>query len=159
MKPEAIFIDHPFLKSLKPEHLRVLAESALPAHFEAGELIFREDEIANRFYLIQSGKVALDLKSERGPLFIQDLGTGDVLGWEWLFPPHFWRLSARAVQSTAALFFYGAHLREKCEADHELGFEITKRLADVVVARFQAVRRELIECQDTVLSALDSSPA
>ncbi len=148
MKVEAVPIDldHPFLKSLRPEHLKILGENALPAHFEAGEMIFREGEIANRFYLIKSGRVALESKTPGGTVLIDQLGEGDVLGWSWLFPPYFWRLDARALETTEAMFFYGTRLREQCEDDHDLGWELMRRLAEVVIRRMQATRRQLVQC-------------
>lgn len=145
MKPEAITIEHSFLKSLCPAHLKILAENALPAHFEANETIFREGEIANRFYLIDSGKVALESKAPTGTILIEELRGGDVLGWSWLFPPYFWRLDARAIEPTSAIFFYGTRLRQQCEEDHDLGWELMKRLSEVVIRRLQATRRQLVQ--------------
>ena len=145
MKPEAIAIDHPFLKDLSAAHLEILAESALPAHFDAGELIFRDGEMANRFYLIRQGKVVLESRAKNGDaVSIQAIGAGEVLGWSWIFPPYYWTMDARAVEPTEAIFFYGTRLREEIEHNHELGYELMKRVAEVVIGRLQATRRELL---------------
>ena len=137
--------EHPFLKDLSAAHLKVLAESAMLKEFKEGELIFREGDIANRFYLIRTGKVALEFSEKDGEaVLIQNVGAGDVLGWSWLFPPFYWHFDARAVEPTNAIFFYGTRLREQCEEDKELGYELMKRMAKVMIDRLQATRKELL---------------
>jgi CRP-like cAMP-binding protein len=143
---ESVIAELPFLKGLSSKHLQTLADNAMQSQFKAGEMIFREGDPANRFYLIQSGQVALESSpKDRPAVRIQTIGAGDVLGWSWLFPPHYWRFDARALEPTSAIFFYGTRLREECEKDHDLGFELMKRMAGVVLERLQATRRQLIE--------------
>lgn len=142
---ESVLIEHPFLREFKPDHIRLLADSAMRMHYEAGEFIFREGEPANRFYLIEQGRVSLEshLKDE-APVAVQIIGPGDVLGWSWLFPPYYWHFDARALEPTTAIFFYGTRLREQCGQDHEFGFEMMKRMAQVVIQRLQATRKQLL---------------
>jgi CRP-like cAMP-binding protein len=142
---ERILSTHPFLKGMTPHQLRLLSDFAMPAHFGRDELIFREGDPANRFYLLQSGVVALEsCGNAKGRMRIEILNGGDVLGWSWLFPPYYWHFDARALEATEALFIYATPLREECEADHELGYELMKRMAGVMVKRLQATRRQLL---------------
>ena len=114
------------------------------AHFAPGELIFREGEPANRFYLIRSGKVAVGAYTQdHGTSLIETVGAGDVLGWSWLFPPYYWHFDARAIESTEAIFFYGTPLRVQCETDHEFGYQLLHRMTEVVIRRLQETRRQL----------------
>src|SRR5258706_12210270 len=85
LKPsEAALAAFPFLSGMRAEHLRILADSAMEVEFAPGQLVFREGEIANRFYLIRQGKVALEAPAmESGAVPIQTLSDGDVLGWSW----------------------------------------------------------------------------
>src|SRR6185369_8972117 len=92
---------HPFLRSLPPPYLEILSACAEGRTFRPGETIFREGEIADRFYLIEEGKVTLEAQmGPQGHLSVQDLGAEDVLGWSWLFPPYVWHFQARAVELT-----------------------------------------------------------
>ena len=142
---ESVIADHPFLRGLSPEHLRVLADSAMRMRFETGELIFREGDPANRFYLIEKGRVSLESpRRDDAPAAVQIIGPGDVLGWSWLFPPYYWNFDARTLEPTTAIFFYGTRLRERCDQDHDFGFEMMKRMTQVVIARLQATRKQLI---------------
>jgi CRP-like cAMP-binding protein len=140
-----VIAEHPFLRDLKPEHLRLLADCAMRMRYGAGELIFREGDPANRFYLIEQGRVSLESpQRDAAPVAVQVIGAGDVLGWSWLFPPYYWHFDARALEPTTALFFYGTRLRQHCEQDPGFGYEMMKRMTQVVIHRLQAARRELL---------------
>ena len=142
---ESVIAKHPFLEGMSPHYVRLLCDCSLPTKFAAGELIFREGDTANRFYLLQKGRVALEAYVQhKGHTCIQVLGAGDVLGWSWLFPPYLWRFSARALEPIDALFIYGTPLREQCESDHDLGYELMKRTAQVMMKRLQATRWQLV---------------
>ena len=142
---ETVIAEHPFLHGLKPEHLRLLADNAMRMHYDTGQLIFCEGDPANRFYLIEHGRVALEShRQDEPPVQIQTIEPADVLGWSWLFPPYYWHFDARALEPTTAIFFYGTRLREQSEADHDLGYELMKRMTAVVIQRLQATRKELL---------------
>jgi CRP/FNR family cyclic AMP-dependent transcriptional regulator len=143
---QAIVTAHPFLKDLSPHQHRLLGDLAMQCHFAPGELIFREGDPANRFYLIKTGKVVLEsYVRDQGTVPIQTIGPGELLGWSWMFPPYYWHFDARAVEPTEAIFFYGTPLRTECEADHDLGYELLKRMSEVMIQRLQGTRRQLLE--------------
>lgn len=136
---------HPFLAGLNRTNLALLTDCAMAAHFKKGQTILREGDFANRFYLIESGKVVLESNARLGnPVVIEAIGAGDLLGWSWMFPPHSWHFTARAVEPTGAIFFYGTILREYCERDHSLGYELFKRMSGVMVKRLQAARDKML---------------
>ncbi len=142
---EHLIADHPFFKGMDAASIHELAESAMLVSFQEGELIFREGDMANRFYLIRDGKVVLEAsRRDEAPIWIGEIHAGDVLGWSWLFPPYYWHFDARALESTKAIFFYGTRLREQCEQDHSFGYELMKRTAEVVINRLQAERKRLL---------------
>ena len=144
--------DHPFLSDFRPEHLDILSECAQETVFEPGEVIFREGQIADKFYLLQRGGVILELhQAQREDVPIQTIGGGDVLGWSWLFPPFTWHFQARALSRTEAIVLNGPHLVVACNANHEFGYELMKRVAHVVLKRLQATRKKLLEKAETRL--------
>src|SRR5262245_19596091 len=70
---------HPFFKGLDPHQRRLLADCAMEKTFQRDELIFREGDPANRFYLILEGKVLLEsYVQDRGRVEIQTITGGDV---------------------------------------------------------------------------------
>jgi CRP/FNR family cyclic AMP-dependent transcriptional regulator len=136
---------HPFLAGMNRTQLALLTDCAMPVHFKMGQTIFQEGEMANRFYLIESGKVVLESSDGLdNPVLIETIGAGDLLGWSWMFSPYTWRFTARAVDPTSAIFFYGTILREYCERDHSLGYELFKRMAPVMIKRMQNAREKLV---------------
>jgi CRP-like cAMP-binding protein len=78
------------------------------------------------------------------PVVIDTIGAGDLLGWSWMFPPHTWHFTARAVELITAIFFSGTILREYCEKDHSLGYELLKRMSLVMSRRMQAARNKML---------------
>jgi CRP/FNR family transcriptional regulator, cyclic AMP receptor protein len=98
--------------------------------FKKEQTILREGDFANRFYLVETGKVVLESGAEfNEPITVQTIGPGDLLGWSWIFPPHVWQFTARAVEPTTAIFFYGTVLREHCEKNRSLGYKLFKRIS------------------------------
>ena len=139
---------HPFLFGMNAKQIALLTDCAMAAHFEPGRIVLRENEIANRFYLIESGKVVLESGDEFGKqMVLETIGPGDLLGWSWMFPPYVWHFTARAIEPTKAIFFYGTILREYCERDHSLGYELFKRMAPVMLRRLQAARKKMLSIQ------------
>jgi CRP/FNR family transcriptional regulator, cyclic AMP receptor protein len=143
----------PFFNGLSPQLLEILVNEAMPVEFKAGELIFNEGGVANRLYLLLTGQVVLEAPTdlEHEPVRVETIGAGSVLGWSWLFPPYYWHFDARALTPVKAIFFYGTRLREQCEGNHELGYELMKRVSGVVIERLQATRRRLSEQGDRLL--------
>ena len=149
---------HPFLAGMNRSQVALLTDCAMAVHFEKGQIIFREGEMANRFYLIETGKVVLESSEGVGnSVIIPTIGAGELLGWSWMFPPYTWRMTARAVEPTSAIFFYGTILREYCERDCSLGYELFKRMAPVMIKRMQAARLKMLGIQSGV-EVLKPSP-
>jgi CRP/FNR family transcriptional regulator, cyclic AMP receptor protein len=136
---------HPFLAGMNRTQLALLTDCAMASHVKPGQIILREGEQANRFYLIESGKVVLESGEGFGqPVVVETIGAGDLLGWSWMFPPCVWHFTARAVEPTEAIFFYGTILREYCERDPSLGYDLFKRMAPVMLRRLQAARKKML---------------
>jgi CRP/FNR family cyclic AMP-dependent transcriptional regulator len=136
---------HPFLAGMSPAQLAILTNCAMATYFKKGQTILREGEFANRFYLVESGKVVLESGAGfNKPMVVEIIGPGDLLGWSWMFPPYVWQFTARALEPTTAIFFYGTILREYCEKDHSLGYELFKRMSVVMMKRLQVARKQML---------------
>jgi CRP/FNR family transcriptional regulator, cyclic AMP receptor protein len=142
---EASVAAHPFFIGIGPHHIRLLADCAMRSQFTAGQVIFQKGETANRFYLIERGRVSLESSAGDETISVDEVGSGDLLGWSWIFPPYVWHFDARAIEPTTAIFFYGTMLREYCELDPALGYELFKRMSEVMMRRLQAARTRLSE--------------
>jgi CRP/FNR family transcriptional regulator, cyclic AMP receptor protein len=135
-----------FLSGMGDRHVKLIAECACRTQFDEGDVIFRQGDTANRFYLIERGTVELEAALHSGERRVVGMiGSGGVLGWSWLFEPYEWQFTARALTVTTAIFFYGTVLREHCETDPSLGFELFKRMSAEMVRRLQSARNRLLE--------------
>lgn len=143
---EDLLAETPFFKDLDPAYRSMLAGCGVNVVYRAGEFLFRENDPAERFYLIRAGKVALEITVPgRGPVIIQTVQEGEVLGWSWLVPPYRMQYDARAVELTRAIAFDGACIRKKCEEDPKLGYEFFKRFVVLIVQRLSALRLQLLD--------------
>lgn len=142
---ESIVTTHPFVQTMKAEHLDLLCKNATEMELEPGEIIFRQGDPANRLFLIQSGQVAVEAHEGGRTVQVQTLGANELLGWSWLFPPFSWNFQARALEPTRLIVLDGAHLLVTCEENHDFGYELMKRMAKIVINRLQTTRRRLIE--------------
>ncbi len=136
---------HPFLHGISADHLGALAEAARDVSFPARHRLFEDGGNATRFWLIQSGHVSLDLHVPgEGPVAIETIGMGELLGWSWLFPPYKWAFGAVAATAVEAFEFDAPLVRQLCATDPELGYELNQRITTVLAKRLQATRIRLI---------------
>jgi len=143
---EGIVLEHPFFAGLGPEFGRAICGCARNLRFSSGEYLFREDEPADEFYLLRHGTVALEMHAPgRQPIVVATLREGDILDGAWLVPPYRWTFDGRAAELVRALGVNARCLREKCEADHDLGYELMKRFAGAMGERLRATRLQVLD--------------
>jgi len=143
---EHVLKEHPFFAGLAPAQSKLIAGCARNHLFGAGQYLFHEGEPANEFFVIRHGHVALEIVAPgQAPLVFATLGQGEIVGASWLVPPYRWTFDARAVELTRAIGIDAACLRGKCEADHDLGYEMMKRFLSVLVQRLHATRLQILD--------------
>ncbi|MCK4372935.1 MAG: cyclic nucleotide-binding domain-containing protein [candidate division Zixibacteria bacterium] len=138
--------EHPFLEGLDAEHIKLLVGCASNVVFKSGEFIIREGEEADAFYFIRHGRVLIETHvPQKGPIIIRSREAGEILGWSWLVPPYRWHFDARAAELTRAIALDGKCLREKCEQDHDLGYEVMRRFVVIIAQQLEATRLQLLD--------------
>ena len=142
---EEVMSTHPFFSGMDSKLITTLVSCAGNRVFQPGEYLCREGEQADSFYLIRSGRVTLEVyAAPRGPLRIETLQEGDVLGWSWLMAPYRWHFDAKAVATVQALALDARSLRDRCELDHELGYQLLTRFSNLIEERLQTIRSQLL---------------
>ena len=143
---ERIIAECPFFSGLNKEYLDLVVGCASNVRFEAGAYVFREGTPADTFYLVREGKVAVEVFApHRKPKVVATIGSGEILGWSWLLPPYVWKFNGHALQTTRAIALDGKCLRGKCEQNHDLGYEILKRLVQIIEYRLDEARFQLVD--------------
>jgi CRP-like cAMP-binding protein len=136
---------HPFLEGLEPLHIEKLADLASEVRFQRDQIIFQEGDESTSFYLIVTGKVALEVSALGRILRVLTLQDGEEFGWSSILPAEGKRFQARALGVVRALAFDGVKLREACDQDSSLGYALTLRLLRIVADRLEAMRIQLLD--------------
>ncbi|MBI1842577.1 MAG: cyclic nucleotide-binding domain-containing protein [Verrucomicrobia bacterium] len=142
---ETAVAQHPFLAGMSPAHRELIARSASLVDLRAGDLVFKQGDPAHKFYLILWGAVSLTHAGLKGNVPIQCVGAGEVLGWSWLFPPNAWHFNAMVTEPTRAIEIDGKALSALCAQQHEFGYELMRRISQVVIERLQKTRQKLFK--------------
>jgi CRP/FNR family transcriptional regulator, cyclic AMP receptor protein len=143
---DQIIGQHPFFVGLDDAFLRLVAGCGRNTRFEADQYLFHEGEPADRFYLLRHGSVALELSAPgRGRLTFLTAREGEIVGVSWLIPPYRWNYDARAAELVRAVAIDAACLRGKCEADHDLGYDMMKRFMPVLIQRLHSAQVQILD--------------
>jgi CRP/FNR family transcriptional regulator, cyclic AMP receptor protein len=147
---ERIVKEHPFFAGIPNAFSELVSGCAKNVQFAAGHYLFHEAEPADWFYLLRHGRVALQVTAPgRGAVTFQTMAEGEIVGLSWLIPPYRWTYDAKAIELTRAIAMDAKCLRQKCEADHDLGYEMMKRFMPVLIQRLQATRLQILDVYGT----------
>ncbi|CAL9627595.1 cyclic nucleotide-binding domain-containing protein [Streptomyces sp. Tu 3180] len=133
-------------RALPAEHRARLLQTAREVSFPQGTRLFEEGGRADRFWVIRTGSVDLDMRVPgRRAAVIERLGHNELVGWSWLFTPHVWHLGAEAATLVRAHEFDAAAVRALCRDDPGFGRDLTRWVGDVVAHRLHAARIRLLD--------------
>ena len=137
---------HEFFSELSEDVLKFLCECARTCEIKKGQMLFRQDERADKFYVVRNGRISVQIPAIMGPaLEIQALGKDQVLGWSWLISPYQWHFQAKTEEDSELLEFDGAAILARCEQEPKFGFELLKRFAALMSERLDAARQRMID--------------
>lgn len=113
---------------------------------QKGQILFRQGENADKFYVIRNGSISIQMPAIMGPtLEIQSLGKDKVLGWSWLIAPYKWNFQTRAEEDSELLQFDGNAIRARCEQEPKFGYELLKKFAGLMSERLHAAREKMMD--------------
>ena len=136
----------PLLTKLSNTELEFFESVSRQARLKGGEILFEEGAPADDFYVISEGRVGLEITSPgKAPMIIQTLGTGDLVGLSWFFPPYRWIWRARAMTDTSLVAFDAVKVRRKCQENRDLALEVTGVVASELAARLHRTRVQLLD--------------
>ena len=143
---EPILAAHPFFKGLDPRYLKLIVECASRETFTPGQFLCQDNEEARKFYVIHHGRVAVEIyRPRRGAVTVQTIGEGEVLGWLWFDQPYHWHLDARALDLTRVISLDVQGLMDRCNQDHDFGYELMRRYAHHLAVQFRVTKAQLAD--------------
>jgi CRP/FNR family transcriptional regulator, cyclic AMP receptor protein len=137
--------DHPFFHGMLPANMRTMEELAAVRELEPGQTLFNSGDPADGLYLLEQGRLLLQASLPSGSVPVQILRAGDAVGWSSFCEPYEWQFQAQALDTISSLFFKAADLRERCAGDYHFGYDLTKRIARMMLQRLQATRNRVWE--------------
>lgn len=140
----------PIFEGLSDDELERIAALCREEVYEAGAVIHEEGTPADYLYIVQDGKVILELKLELQPYAsprrttIEEMTKGQVFGWSSLVEPYTRTLSAKCVERTRLVLLKGSDLLELFEREPHIGYELMSAISKIVGSRLRDTREKLM---------------
>ncbi len=141
----------PLLRPLSEEGLAIVGAAATRRVYERGEVLFREGDVAEECYLLETGHVAIEIEigsSKRA--MIHTVSPGDFFGWSALVPPRHMTASARAVESSAVIAIPGKILDQVFEKEPAAGLDVMRGVSRVITLRLKDTSLQLVNMMEWV---------
>lgn len=136
----------PFFAGFGDALLEKVAGVSAFIQMKGGTHLWKQGEQHETCYLILKGQLALEIYLPlHGPLSVETVGPGEMLGGSGLVTSHNWSFDARALTDVEAIAIDCTRLREMAEEDHELGYHVYRCLARILDSRLTTARRRLLE--------------
>ncbi|MCX4555112.1 Crp/Fnr family transcriptional regulator [Streptomyces umbrinus] len=134
------------LRALPAEHRQRLMHIAREVSFPQGTRLFEEGGRADRFWIIRTGTIQLDMHVPgRQAAVIETLGHNELVGWSWLFAPHSWHLGSETTSPVRAYEFDAKAVRALCQDDPALGHTVALWVGDILAHRLRSARTRLLD--------------
>lgn len=132
-----IFLD------LEQDDLLSIAEFSSERNYQEGETILVEGESADKIFIVERGKLALEKKIQIGRhstprnATIGYVSTGSIAGFSGLTTPHIYSTSAVCIEPARVIIVDGIALREFLNIHSDAGLKVMKRIAALVGGRYR----------------------
>ena len=136
--------------ALTNAELEKVASSILEKEYEAGTTIFQEGDSAEELFVLQEGKVAVQMTLPKTQMQMSRRITVDVVtrngvvGWSAIVEPFMYTLTAVCLQKVKVLSISGNKLRWLLQDDPKIGYGVMKGLIKVVASRLDDTRQLLV---------------
>ena len=137
-------------QSLSEAELDRITDMCSLQDYAAGATVFSEGAPSDTLYVLQSGKVALQMRLLAGEakpgarISVDIVSKGEVIGWSALVTPRWYKLTAVCLEPTRLLAIDGLRLTALMQEDTNIGYEVLNGLIGVVASRLDETRRVLI---------------
>ena len=156
MKTVAEFVrEHALFAGMDGGQVDFISGCGQLTRFTTGDYLVRENDPADYCYLIVEGRAVIEThRHNQPPSPLLTLSSNEIIGWSWLIPPYRYQFDARAVTDLRTVRLDGRCIREKCEDDPALGYQLLKRVAAAMASRIHCARFQLLN----VYSSHNPSP-
>ena len=133
------------LRHLSDEMLDKLIPITELLHFDKRELIFRQGEKSQRFYMLKEGKVILELRiTDKIAVSLSAIKSGNSFGWSAMMDGEEYTIDAVCAEPCKVFSFQSQKIKALFEQDHSLGFLISQRLLEIIKKRFDTRTEQFV---------------
>lgn len=131
---------------VREETIRAVAEVSHVRNYEAGEILYREDEASDHLGIVTSGQVDVQYLLPSGKRQTVDtLKAGDFLLWSAIVKPHATSSIGVCRAKAELVAIEASSLRVLCEQDAHFGYRLMGQMARVIRRRLQAARLQIAD--------------
>ncbi len=137
----------PWFQDLDPGDIRKFAQISSLRNFRAGEVFFHEGDKQDYFYIVLTGRVALDMHvPHHGKVRFYTCEDGDSFGWSSATPEVLTRTAgAVGVMAGTVIAADTVKLQALCDNDHDIGYQFMRQMAQVIADRLLVTRLQLLD--------------
>jgi CRP-like cAMP-binding protein len=139
-----------FFSFLNPTQLKKIAKIAKEETYGRGDIVFKQNERAENFYIVLVGSIELYFLVEveyhpelRKELRFRVIYSGETFGISAFIEPHVLTSSARAIEPSRVIKIEAAPLLEMCQKDDNLAYALIYQVAKAAMDRLNATRLQL----------------
>lgn len=123
--------------------LEAVAKISHVKEYPTGQELTTEGEDAGRLYLFLRGRAVVKVHSPEGmEVLIDQVGSGELLGWSATVDPHVYTASSWTTQPSEVIVVPGPELRRLCETNQHIGYAVARGIGEVISRRFAALVRD-----------------
>lgn len=137
----------PWFFELNPANIERLAEIVVFKQINVGDYLFFEGDREDFLYILMEGQLVLEVfVPSHGHVRIFTAEPLDIVGWSSLTPVVRQRTSSsRATLPCRLLAFEGETLRRLCDTNHDIGYVMMRRVANVAASRLLTTKLQLFD--------------
>ncbi|MFC1505359.1 cyclic nucleotide-binding domain-containing protein [Thermodesulfobacteriota bacterium] len=114
--------------------------------FDAKDYVFRQGDLADRFYFLVKGKVLLEKRiSPEIAISLSSIKPDFSFGWSALLDDENYTMDAVCAEPSQVLSYRAAKLKALSENDHSFGYIMSQRLLRVIKKRYNTVTEQFIK--------------
>ncbi len=121
-----------------------LAKISSIRQYKAGERLFEEGDSAKHLIIVKSGQVdIIYLLKDNHEVVAESAISGDVISWSAILAPYTLTASAVGFKDGELIEIDGKQLREMCDKDTSLGYQLLVEIARGLRDRLTGLRVQI----------------
>jgi CRP/FNR family cyclic AMP-dependent transcriptional regulator len=135
----------PFTRGMSHDRLSMLVAHTTEVAFDEDQIILPAGKPSPHLYLVLTGCVCVEVRTPVYAVCVQVLGPGEAFGWSSLLEHRDTLFQVRALSRVTALSIDARRLLDACQEDPGFGFDLMRRVLQLVAGRVEAVEARLAE--------------